>query len=288
MPWINMVYEYDDSYEGFLCCVYESYVNKEFPIAFFSNEEFSVLTLYPVRCVKTDLTHSSRILRSIESRSARAARLLYRAFHTCMADREARLYRFIQKLYADGPQFLRRTSDEACFPLYKAVRHLSGELEKLRGFVRFSDFGGILGAEIEPKNRVLPFLRGYFCSRYANEPFFLYDRTHGELLLYCGGRSRIMQVDSITLAPPDAQEAQYRKLWKTFFDTVAIEDRYNPRCQNTFLPKRYRCTMTEFQSESSFTPEASPADVLPPSVPDEISAPATLPGYALSAPGSCI
>ena len=252
MPWINMVYEYDDSYEGFLCCIYESYVNKEFPIAFFSNEEFSVLTLYPVRCVKTDLTHSSRILRSIESRSARAARLLYRAFHTCMADREACLYRFIQKLYADGPQFLRRTSDEACFPLYKAVRHLSGELEKLRGFVRFSDFGGILGAEIEPKNRVLPFLRGYFCSRYANEPFFLYDRTHGELLLYCGGRSRIMQVDSIT------------------------------------LPKRYRCTMTEFQSESSFTPEASPADVLPPSVPDEISAPATLPGYALSAPGSCI
>lgn len=167
-----MVYEYDDSYEGFLCCIYESYVNKEFPIAFFSNEEFSVLTLYAVRCVKTDLTHSSRILRSIESRSARAARLLYRAFHTCMADREACLYRFIQKLYADGPQFLRRTSDEACFPLYKAVRHLSGELEKLRGFVRFSDFGGILGAEIEPKNRVLPFLRGYFCSRYANEPFF--------------------------------------------------------------------------------------------------------------------
>ena len=49
MPWINMVYEYDDSYEGFLCCIYESYVNKEFPIAFFSNEEFSVLTLYPVR-----------------------------------------------------------------------------------------------------------------------------------------------------------------------------------------------------------------------------------------------
>lgn len=118
MPWINMVYEYDDSYEGFLCCVYESYVNKEFPIAFFSNEEFSVLTLYPVRCVKTDLTHSSRILRSIESRSARAARLLYRAFHTCMADREACLYRFIQKLYADGPQFC------AAPPMKPAFRYI--------------------------------------------------------------------------------------------------------------------------------------------------------------------
>lgn len=88
-----MVYEYDGSYEGFLCCIYESYVNKEFPIAFAGNEEFPVLTLYPVRCVETDLTHSERILRSIESRSARAGRLLYRAFHTCMADKEACLYR---------------------------------------------------------------------------------------------------------------------------------------------------------------------------------------------------
>ncbi len=288
MSWIDMVYEYDGSYEGFLCCIYESYVNKEFPIAFAGNEEFPVLTLYPVRRVETDLTHSSRILRSIESRSNRAARLLYRAFHTCMADREACLYRFVRKLYADGPQFLRRTSDEACFPLYKAVRHLSGELEKLRGFVRFSDFGGILGAEIEPKNRVLPFLRGYFCSRYANESFFLYDRTHGELLLYSGGRSRIVQADSLTLAPPDEQETRYRKLWKTFFDTVAIADRYNPRCQNTFLPKRYRATMTEFQSESVFIPEASPADAPLPSAPDGIPAPVTLPGSAPPAPGSCI
>ena len=207
-----MVYEYDGSYEGFLCCIFESYVNREFPIAFACNEEFPVLSLYSVRSVETDLAHSSRILRSITERSPRAARLLYRAFHTCMDNREACLYRFVQKLYADGPQFLRRPSDDACFPLYKAVRHLSGELEKLRGFVRFSDYSGVLGAEIRPKNRVLPFLRRYFCERYANESFFLYDRTHGELLLYSGGRSRIVQADSLTLAPPDEQEAQRREI----------------------------------------------------------------------------
>ena len=282
-----MVYEYDGSYEGFLCCIYESYVNKEFPIAFAGNEEFPMLTLYSVRSVETDLSHSSRILRSIESRSPRAARLLYRSFHTCMKDKEVHLYRFIRKLYSDGPQFLRRQSDEACFPLYRAVRHLSGELEKLRGFVRFSDYSGILGAEIEPKNQVLPFLRSYFCSRYANESFFLYDRTHGELLLYSGGRSRIVHADSLSLAPPDEREAQYRKLWMAFFDTIAIEARHNPRCQNTFLPKRYRGTMTEFQQESAFIPEASPADASLPSAPDGIPAPATRPESSPSAPGSC-
>ncbi|MCI6999292.1 MAG: TIGR03915 family putative DNA repair protein [Clostridiales bacterium] len=287
MSWIDMVYEYDGSYNGFLCCIFESYINREFPIAFVSNEEFPALSLYSVRNVETVLAHSNRVLRSITDRSPRAARLLYRAFHTCMDNREICLYRFVQKLYADGPQFLRRPSDEACFPLYKAVRHLSGELEKLRGFVRFSDYSGVLGAEIQPKNRVLPFLRSHFCSRYANESFFLYDRTHGELLLYSGGCSRIVQADSLILAPPDGQEVQYRKLWKTFFDTVAIEERCNTRCQNTFLPKRYRSVMTEFQSENAFNPGASPANEPLPSAPDGTPALEIHPGSGPPAPGSC-
>ena len=261
-----MVYEYDGSYNGFLCCIFESYINREFPIAFASNEEFPALSLYSVRNVETVLAHSNRVLRSITDRSPRAARLLYRAFHTCMDNREIHLYRFVQKLYADGPQFLRRPSDEACFPLYKAVRHLSGELEKLRGFVRFSDYSGVLGAEIQPKNRV---------------------RTHGELLLYSGGCSRIVQADSLILAPPDGQEAQYRKLWKTFFDTVAIEERCNTRCQNTFLPKRYRSVMTEFQSENAFNPGASPANEPLPSAPDGTPALEIHPGSGPPAPGSC-
>ena len=30
----EMIYEYDGSFEGFLCCVFDSYVNKEFPAEF--------------------------------------------------------------------------------------------------------------------------------------------------------------------------------------------------------------------------------------------------------------
>lgn len=287
MPWNDMIYEYDGTYEGFLCCIFDSYVNKEFPIAFVSNEEFPVLSLYSIRAVETNLNHSDRIQRSLSSLSVKAAHLLYRAFYTCMDNKEAYLYAFVKKLYTDGPQFLLCRSDRACYPLYKAVRHLSGELEKLRGFVRFSDYDGIMGAEITPKNQVLPFLRQYFCSRYAGEAFFLYDRTHGELLLYKDGRSRIIFVDSLTLAPPSPREAEYRKLWKIFFDTVAIQERHNERCQNNFLPKRYRSTMTEFQSETVIAPEASPADGLPPFAPDAIPAPATPPILVPPAPGSC-
>ena len=104
----------------------------------------------------------------------------------------------------------------------------------------------MLGAEIEPKNRVLPLLRGYFCGRYGNERFFIYDRTHRELLFYVDGKSRIAAVEGFQPTLPGGEELQFRALWKRFFETVAIRERENPRCQNTFLPKRYRGTMTEF------------------------------------------
>lgn len=240
----DVIYQYDGSLDGFLCCVYESYVYKEVPAAFCCDED--PLSLYEVRTVVTQPAYSQRVSRGIAARSGKALAVVRRGFLTCLPDKELHLYAFIRKLLAEGPGFMRDLSDPACYPLYRAIRHMNGELEKLRGFVRFSDYGGILGAEIEPKNRVLPLLRGHFCQRYANEQFFIYDRTHRELLLYANGRSRITQIENFQPVLPGEDELYFRSLWKQFFQSVAIRERENPRCQNTFMPKRYRGTMTEF------------------------------------------
>lgn len=240
----EILYQYDGTLEGFLCCVYDSYIYKEVPAAFCCDED--PLSLYEVRTVITQPDHSQRVSRGIESRSSKALMVVRRGFLTCLADKEMHLYAFIRKLLADGPGFMRNSSDPLCYPLYRSIRHMNGELEKLRGFIRFSEYNGVLGAEIEPKNRVLPLLRGHFCGRYANERFFIYDRTHRELLLYANGRSRITQVEDFHPVLPESDELYYRSLWKQFFQSVTIRERENPRCQNTFLPKRYRGTMTEF------------------------------------------
>ena len=290
MAWTEIVFQYDGTFDGFLCCVYESYVNKEFPVAFFGDEE--CFSLYAVRLVITEPQHARRILRSIIARSAAAAELVQKAFLTCMEDKEQRLYAFIRKLYAEGSSFLKNQSDPAYYPLVKAIRHMNGELQKLRGFVRFSDYNGVLGGEIEPKNRVLPLLRSHFCARYANEAFFIYDRTHRELLLYADGRSRILPVDSLHLALPGEEEIQYRRLWKCFYDTIAIRERTNPRCQNTHMPKRYRGTMTEFlpldheARQQSAMGQGAPAAAVNCAAPTGRSAPETPPRSWLSAPAS--
>ncbi len=234
----DVIYQYDGSLDGFLCCVYESYVYKEAPAAFCCDED--PLSLYEVRTVITQPAYSQRVSRGIAARSGKALAVVRRGFLTCLPDKELHLYAFIRKLLAEGPGFMRDLSAPACYPLYRAIRHMNGELEKLCGFVRFSDYGGTLGAEIEPKNRVLPLLRGHFASVTPTSSFFIYDRTHRELLLYANGRSRITQIENFQPVLPGEDELYFRSLWKQFFQSVAIRERENPRCQNTFMPKRYR------------------------------------------------
>ena len=67
------------------------------------------------------------------------------------------------------------------------------------------------------------------------------------------------------MAPPDEREAEYRLLWKRFYDTIAIKERENPRLRMSNMPKRYWGTMTEFQGEDHFKPASGESASPPPS-----------------------
>lgn len=285
MAWREIIYEYDGSFDGFLCCIYESYTQKERPTAILCDGDDEP-GLFEIRAVLTDRAHAKRVYRSFFKISPDVGSFLRRVFLTCMDDKEMAMYCFIVKLYRDGAPLLTRLSDETYHPLLRAVRQLSGEAEALRGFIRFSELGGVLGAEIEPKNRILPMLRKHFCDRYHNESFFIYDRTHREALLYANGVSRIVPLAHFEMAPPDEHEANYRRLWRRFYDTIAIRERENHKLRMTHMPKRYWNTMTEFQKEDYFIPrsqgsgEAAPAPCVPAATP----APEKPTGCAPSAP----
>ena len=281
----EIIYYYDGSFDGLLSCIFASYACRETPAAICPEEE-ALPTLFATRTVPTDPQHARRVLRKIAACSPRALELVQKGFLTCLPEKELHLYRLVVKLLEEGPAFLRNFSDETLHPVAAAVRHLEGEAHLLKGFVRFSDFGGVLAGEIEPKNRVLPLLRAHFCARYQEESLFLYDRTHREALLYAGGKSVIRPLEDFQMAPPDEAEARYRTLWKRFYDTIAIRERENPRCRMTHMPKRYWNTMTEFQGEDSFKARERPAAVSGPGAPAGIPAPGTPPGSGRSAPGS--
>ena len=273
---MDVIYCYDGSFDGFLSCVFDSYAHREPPAGFSSGEE-ALYTLFDSRQVSTDPGHAARVLRKVAALSPEAAVLLRRGFLTCLPDRELHLFRLIAKLLEEGPGFLRDRSDDVLYPVLRAVQHLNGEAHLLKGFVRFSDLGGVLGGEIQPKNRVLPLLAGHFGARLQGERFFLYDRTHKEALFHVPGQWAIRPLADFQMAPPDEAEAHYRQLWKRVYDTIAIRERENPRLRMSNMPKRYWATMTEFQDASYFRPAAGslglPDQPIPLMEPPETGAP---------------
>ena len=257
-PWPQFSYTYDGSYPGFLTCVFESYTRREYPACFFLTSD-PRLSLWPDRWVQTDRDKAARVYRSLSRRISTAGqRLVTRGFLTCLPEKEVCLYTFLRLGYKAGPAVLRDLTDPRVCPVMQAVRHLENEAHLLKGFVRFSDQGGLLCARVEPKNRVLPLLRPHFCARYPGERFVIYDAAHREALFYRPGTWCIAPLEDFRLEPPGPEELDYRRLWRRFYDTVAIRERYNPRCRRTQMPMRYWGTMTECQREEAERKELTP------------------------------
>jgi probable DNA metabolism protein len=243
--WPQVTYVYDGSFAGFLTCVGESFFQKEYPFYFFlaGEEEYS---LYPLRHIDTDEASARSVYAALKTKLSLPVRqLVEESFLTCLTQRERHIYDFIYACVYQGSAL--DPSDDRALILSNAVRHLYGEVHLLKGFVRFSDYSGLLVAEISPKNRVLPLLRPHFCARYPNEAFLIYDETHKEALCYADGVWRIAPLDSLTLDAPDGKEEEIRQLWKQFYDSIAIKSRLNPKLRMSHMPKRYWKHMTELQ-----------------------------------------
>lgn len=243
----DFLYVYDGGIDGFLCCVFECIARRQIPADIQSTEaeQPSFLTRM---FIDADPQKAERVRLSIPKRMGRDAYLLLEdIFLSCMAEKEMALLEFLLLGYDEGRRVMDMLSHPSVAPLHKARRHLYGEAHLLTGFVRFSDYGGVLAAVITPKNFILPYLVSHFVSRYPRENFMIYDKTHTAALLYQDGRSEIVRLDSVAFPEPPGEELAYRGLWKNFYDTVAIEARINPKCRMTHMPKRYWENMLEVE-----------------------------------------
>ncbi len=241
----DIVYSYDGSFKGLMTCVYESFYSREVPNNIVNCNQGQG-TFFEVKEIVTDSKKAKRVMKAISEKiSGEAMTFVYHAYLTCLYDREAHILNFLYLGFKCGRKVMRMLSDETVFTLNKAVNHLLNETALLRGFVRFSDFGGGLVATIEPKNNVLPILKYHFLSRYPQGFFLIHDKTNSLLLIADSGKSRIISVDGFTPPSAESDELRYRALWKRFYDTIAVEGRENPKCRMSHMPKRYWAQLTE-------------------------------------------
>ena len=148
------------------------------------------------------------------------------------------MLRYIVKGFKKGAQVHRLAGDDDVSWLLKAHNHLKREKHLYLGIVRFYKANDAYISVITPKNRLLPLMAYHFTQRFANQNFMIYDATNKEALLYYEKQAAIVKADNVQLPEIADEELAVQKLWKLFYDTIAIKERYNPRCRMNFMPKR--------------------------------------------------
>ncbi len=244
----TVIYYYDGTYMGFLSCVFESFAAHEIPVAICPADAADQTALFGAKYIETDRERAERVRVSIPKKMGlEAQELLERAFLTCLPEKEKHMLAFLRLGYRVGRPVCGMLTDPVVHRIDKAVRFLEREAHLLLGFLRFSEYGDVLIAQIEPKNSVLPVIAPHFIARFSGEDFMIFDRTHKLALVYRDGEPALLHADAIELPPESPDEQRCRAMWRTFYETVEIEGRRNPVCRRTHMPKRYWKNMTELQ-----------------------------------------
>ena len=239
----DVTYSYDGSFEGFLCCVFESYMKKETPMAIY-NQKDEQLHIFPSFNIPTDMVKAKRVKKSIPSKmGAKAMPFLRSAFLTCLEQKELHMLNFMYLGYSYGKKALDMLSNDTVHALQKAVQHLYNEVHEYQGYVRFSLHEDLMLATIKPKNYVLSLLGPHFSERFPNEKFLIYDKTHHMLYAHEQGKVWVAETTEMILPDIDEEEKYYRSLWQMFYDTIAIKERITPsslkysRTRNRYLQR---------------------------------------------------
>ena len=102
----NLIYEYDGSFEGLLCCVFESYEKKQIPHDICMTDSAQT-TLFPVKEIYTDMQKAKRVRCSIPKKmGSQALGFVRRCFLTCLAQKELYILLFLRLGYKHGPSVM--------------------------------------------------------------------------------------------------------------------------------------------------------------------------------------
>ena len=224
----DTAYCYDGSFAGFLCCVFESYARKEIPAEVCPPEE-GQLNFFGTRQIFTDEQHARRVAAGLDRLGREVKDRVTTGFLCTDPGKDLTLLRFVRLCFAQGPRAAQMLGDPDAAAAFALERAVDNEACRLIEFIRFEERDGMLGAVIHPKHRILPLLRGHFCSRRD-------------------GKVRYLAMERY-IPGTDETELDWQRMWKRFFKALTIEQRRDEKAQMSHVPKRFWQDMCEMQPD---------------------------------------
>lgn len=204
---------------------------------------------------ETIITDFDKALKTMEYIKKKLGNAIYadvlRAICHFDSNRGYVLFRFLYYCFKKGRSASYDLTNKYVIRTMELARKTGNEAHYFLGFLRFNSIGDILYAKLEPKCNVLPLIIEHFSDRFYIENWIIEDVTHKLFAVHkAHGETRIFSGD-FDLSYAGITELsindEYEALWKTFFDSIGIKERSNPKCQQNLLPLWMRTHITEFR-----------------------------------------
>ena len=245
-------YLYDGTFEGFLTCVYHHYATGKADGIYLKNA-YQPNLLAGSKEIQSDEELAGRVYLGISRKISRFdLERVYKVFLSSCPDKENMLLHYLELGFKMGGDISRLHGNPVVFDVQKIDRQVSFEVHRYKGLIRFTVLAnGVMYSPMEPDSDVLELLADHFTVRFRNDPFIIHDKKRNKAMIAAGGQWYICEFNETDLPDKAREELDYQRLWRNYFDTIAIKERTNKKCQKNFMPVRYWKHLTEMAPDFS-------------------------------------
>jgi len=245
-----IIFRYDKTFDGLLCCVFEAYNQKKCPDMLLDNEETTPLFYDEILTIETDTEKSERVWNGLKKRISASAQ---HCVACCwLADSYPKadevIFRYVYKCFKSKESIETNFADPDVLELSKIYHQISYENLRVKQFVRFQKTkDDIYFAAIEPLHNVISLSIEHFKDRFSSQKWIVYDtkRNYGyyydlnEVQQISFSSDNMITSNGICSSIMADDEKLFQDLWKTYFKAIAIKERKNPRKQVQDMPRRF-------------------------------------------------
>lgn len=241
-------------WEAILTCIYDAWASKagqqNLMIRFEPVSQYNLFDEYVH--VKTDYGKAGSVMDAINRQISPMFYLqllkIQMAYEDDVADV---IYRMVILGFKFGPEVVKMLQYYHVMRYNEIMRRLDNESHSFIEFCRFHEVRGCMYvAHIEPKSRLVLSMGNYFQDRMPSEHWMIIDDVHKEAVVHPKDEDfyfrKLTDEEYERLLETENENDEYTDLWQVFFNSIAIKERENYRCQRNFFPIWKRKHAVEF------------------------------------------
>jgi probable DNA metabolism protein len=244
------VFSFDNTFEGLLTMVFESYRLRQFPDEILSGEGSQSVLFGSTITIDTDDRKAERVWKGIISNSSEEnAHRIYRVFLADQPGTPALLMKYIRFIIDSEKNQEMNFAEPIVLEIHKLHQKVCREAHRIQMFVRFQKtVENSYYASFAPMYDVLPLCIPHFRDRYADQSWVIYDLKRNYGFLYdLKSVSRVV-FDDLKVNSQNGQlhasllaedEKLFQKLWKQYYHSICIQERKNDKVHRQHLPRRF-------------------------------------------------